>query len=58
MDEGRGNAATSSGASPTPGQRPGSSEAASAGKEPRTARGRRTLRAVARHAQHWNMAVI
>jgi AcrR family transcriptional regulator len=50
MVERRGNVATSSGVepgpSPTPGQRPGASEAASAGKEPRTARGRRTLRVI------------
>jgi AcrR family transcriptional regulator len=46
MVEGRGKAATSAGAVPTPGQRPGSAEAASAGKEPRTARGRKTLRAI------------
>lgn len=50
MVERRGKAATSSvpgpSSSPAPGPRPGTGEAASAGKEPRTARGRRTLRAI------------
>lgn len=46
MGEGRGGAATSAIPGPAAGKRASAAEAASAGKEPRTARGRRTLRAI------------
>lgn len=46
MAEGRGKAATSPHSGPAPVARADTGDAASAGKEPRTARGRRTLRAI------------